>query len=600
MRGWVLARRGKIVPRDYQVEAAKWAIERRRAVVCMPTGTGKTVVAGLWIKHLLEKGLARKILFLEPTRFLVEQAAKFLREKMGLDARPLHGSLPGPARREAWSARIVVATPEIIVAEWDEFSRHVFDALVVDECHHTSGQDPYVTVVRGADYQYRLGLTALVPRSRRREIEESIGEIRCWGWDNPSIAPYIPEWALEVYEAPLNRWEKRLYEELENRWARATGRDKVLLGNAIRWLARDGALALRDTAAKKNKLSSLLQPLHSLLWAEGVRPAHKLPALQRILLDHEGFSKAIVFIDRVVVAEYVAQRLGDYNPVLLLGRRRADPRRVLEAARRPETRLIISTSAGEEGIDLPEADLVVSWSNTASPLRFVQRLGRILRATRRHRGGGGGGAQKYAVFIATPDTIDVDSLLDGLYEAEKAGVYVSIEPEVVEYLSQLSKRRRVLEVLYERPMPPDMAAQALGAPRERVEAALRWLARRGYVAYIYTHLGKTYGPSDRVDLFYKYYPDYLAPSPTVKATITARLPGGEEKTARNASYHRALRWLEKLLDRHGALEGVRAAVFLEERGLIVQKNRFYAYRVASRELVKLVADNAYSPRALED
>ncbi len=581
-------------PRPYQLEAAKWALSKGRAVVCMPTGTGKTLVAALWAKELLDKGVARKVLFLEPTRFLVEQAARFLREKAGLDAAPLHGSLPGPAKRAAWRARIVVATPEIIVAEWDDFARQSFDALVVDECHHTTGQDPYRVVVERHYFRYRLGLTALVPRSRRREIEDLIGEIRCWSWDDPALSKYIPEWAAEVYEAPLNSVEEELYQALERLWEEKHGRERVVVGNAIRWYVRDGALALRETLEKKTAslLPRLLEPLTSLIYHERVRPAHKLGTLIRALRDHEGFEKAILFIDRVVVAEYVARRLGEYNPVLLLGRRRVDPGKALEEARREETRLIVSTSAGEEGVDLPEADLLVVWSNTASPLRFVQRLGRVLRAARAEK------RQKHVVFIVTPETVDVDSLLDGLAGAEKAGVYIPVDPGIVAYLSALSKRRRVLDILYERPLPPDMAAQALGSPVERVIDALDWLSRRGYALYIYTALGKVYGPSDAVALFYKYYSDYLRPSMGVRATIRVELAGGKTRTYRDRGYTEALQALTGLVEKHGAVERTRITVFYAEKGVIRQKNRYYGFPLTAREHVRLVLDNAYCPEAL--
>ena len=578
-------------PRDYQVEAYKWALAKKRAVVCMPTGTGKTLVAGLWIKELVQRGLARKVLLLEPTRFLVEQTARFLRAKVGLDARPLHGSLPVVLRSRAWEARVVVATPEVIVSEWSRFTREGFDALVVDECHHTTGQDPYKVVVRNYDFKYRLGLTALVPRSRKSEVESYIGEVRCWDWTHPSIAKYMPQWAAEIYEAPFNSVERRLYESMEALWEELHGAERALLGNAIRWYARDGAAALRETLSRSARLRRLLGDLADLAFDPGVRDLHKLGVLTRILEDHEGFNKAIVFVDRVVVADLIHRSLPGYRTSLILGRRRVEPRRALEMARRSDTRVVIASSAGEEGIDLPEVDLLVLWSNTASPLRFVQRLGRLLRPKR-------GGGQKYVAFIVTPDTVDVDSLIDGIVEAGRAGVYVPVEASTVRYLVEISRRRKVLDVLYERPMTVDLIAQALQARNTgRIEAWLRWLGNRGYVAYIYTPYGRVYFLPAQIDQLYKHYTSSLTPKPNVKATITPLCDKAKPKPVKYADYERALNHLTRTLEKCGGLKAVRASVLSHARGLVRMRNLSYNYLVTDNRLVKVIVDNIYSDPA---
>ncbi len=580
----------RIRPRDYQVEAAEWALREERAVVCMPTGTGKTVVAGLWITRLLESGRARRVLVLEPTRFMVEQAAWFLREKMGLDAWPVHGGLPKGLRRLGLErGRVVVATPEIVVAEWDRFSKAGFDAVVVDECHHTSGLDSYRVVMERLPVKYRLGLTAFLPPSRLGMVRRLIGRERCWGWEHPGLRRYIPAWVAEVYEAPLNEAETRLYRELEALWDRLRGRERVLVGNALRWLARDGAIALRESYENSRLLRRLLEPVEPLLYSPEVRPAHKLPALQRALADHEGYGKAIVFVERVAVARLIADTLGE-ETVLILGRGRVDPAMALARARDPATRVIVSTSAGEEGIDLPEADLVVFWSHTASPLRFVQRLGRMLRATEEARW-----RQKYAVYLATPDTVDMDSLIDGLLMAEKHGIHVGLSSQVLERLLGLSRRRRILELLEETPAPADIIARALEAPLERIEAGLQWLLRNGYAVYIYTPIGRIYAAQSSIGKLYDRYRESLTPKPGVEATINVETSGGERPRRIRGPYNKTLPRLEAVLDKHGPITRITYTVIAPSgRGMLEMKRYTYNYLVDTPDKLRLTADNAYS------
>ena len=58
--------------RPYQKKALKLALESEGVVICLPTGTGKTLVGCAWVCELLNRGLAHRVLVLEPSRFLVE------------------------------------------------------------------------------------------------------------------------------------------------------------------------------------------------------------------------------------------------------------------------------------------------------------------------------------------------------------------------------------------------------------------------------------------------------------------------------------------------------------------------------------------------
>jgi len=77
-----LLKEGVIERRMYQVAIAEESAKDSLMVV-LPTGMGKTSVAVLVMLERLAKG---KILFLAPTRPLVEQHSTFLKEVLNLDA----------------------------------------------------------------------------------------------------------------------------------------------------------------------------------------------------------------------------------------------------------------------------------------------------------------------------------------------------------------------------------------------------------------------------------------------------------------------------------------------------------------------------------
>ncbi len=579
-------------PREYQVEAYKWALSKKKAVVCMPTGTGKTLVAALWINKLMQTGKARKILVLEPTRFMVEQTSRFLRSQ-GIEASPLHGSLPSSLKERALKSKVIVATPEILLGEYGRILDTI-EAVVVDECHHTTGKDAYLIVMNKLNTQYSLGLSAFIPRSRHRFIEKYIGEIRCWSWSDPRISKFIPEWYGEIYEAELNSRERELYNLIEHLWETSHGSNRALLGNALRWLARDGALSLWETLEKPNsRLRKLLGEYKDLIYSPSIRPAHKAEALIRILTDYEGeYSKAIIFVERIVIAHYINELLSDYRPVMILGRRRVDPYQAIRRAKEPSTRIIISTSAGEEGIDLPEADLLIIWSNIASPLRFIQRLGRILRPVKK------GKKTKYAVFIATPETVDVDSLIDGLLLAEKAGIKLGIDMETMKYLIELSRKRKIIELVEKEPMPADIIAKFLNSPLDRIRTHLKWLERHGLVAYIYTPYGKIYFTEKTLGKLLEKYHDYIKPSKDIQATITIYSTRGKY-TLRGSYSHiisRALKIMEK--DSITRIQAsVQVPIIDRKRGLpymIRMINVGYSFQITDRSMLEIIVGNIFS------
>ncbi len=181
----------------------------------MPTGSGKTLIAAIWSKELLKRGIVKKIIVLEPTRILVEQAARFLAWVRGVPTLAIHGEIPKPRRRMLWrKARIAVATPETALSDIEVVEQEGFDGLVVDECHHTTGKDAYAVFVRRKSFKRRLGLSAYIPRSRVPEIEKYIGVIRVWSWRDERIKKYVPPWIGEIYEAELNSFEKKFSKHL--------------------------------------------------------------------------------------------------------------------------------------------------------------------------------------------------------------------------------------------------------------------------------------------------------------------------------------------------------------------------------------------------
>ena len=159
-----LIKPGTVEQRDYQTNIAAAAM-RESTLVVLPTGMGKTIVALIVIADTL---LAKtgKILFMAPTKPLVEQHSSFLKLHL-LRYEPLMftGEVAPGERKELWEdARLVVSTPQVIENDINDgrIDLDDVDLIVFDEAHRATGDYAYVSI--GKKYsesrKLALGMTA--------------------------------------------------------------------------------------------------------------------------------------------------------------------------------------------------------------------------------------------------------------------------------------------------------------------------------------------------------------------------------------------------------------------------------------------------------
>jgi len=173
-------RRGLIEARDYQLNIAR-AAARFSTLVVLPTGLGKTVIALFVIAEVLEKKPAdRKVLFLAPTKPLVEQHASFLRETL-VDPGGVvvfTGEVKPEKRGVLWEEnRIICSTPQVIVNDIlaGRISLDSVALVVFDEAHRAVGDYAYVFI--GEEYQKVPGGLVLAMTASPGSSVEKIMEV---------------------------------------------------------------------------------------------------------------------------------------------------------------------------------------------------------------------------------------------------------------------------------------------------------------------------------------------------------------------------------------------------------------------------------------
>ena len=124
--------------RPYQGEAMQaldhaGELGKRRFLIELPTGTGKTDLICLYLKRLIQAGRAERILFLTDREQLAKQALEALQDILSNQ----YGSYwlrPGMIRQEQ---QITVCLLQTMISRYTEFTSGYFDVVIADECHRS-------------------------------------------------------------------------------------------------------------------------------------------------------------------------------------------------------------------------------------------------------------------------------------------------------------------------------------------------------------------------------------------------------------------------------------------------------------------------------
>jgi len=347
-------------PRAYQLSALEsWKTSGYRAVIALPTGSGKTFVAALAIARL-----RRPALICAPTIDLMQQWASSLERWF---RRPI-GMLGGGAHEVA---DITVSTYDSAVLQM-EFIGNRFGLLVCDECHHLPGPVNALAAVQCLA-PYRLGLTATpeLDDEHRQLLFELLGplcaQIHIDELAGSVLAPYRTETLslqLEPDEAEAYQRERACYTD----FVRQQGIDFRSPNGWRTFLIRCAA----NGAAGRRAFAAFLAQRDL---SRGGR--NKLRTVWELLVRHAD-ERILIF----TAANAQAYRIGRSFalPVLTHHTRPAERKAMLDHFRSGVFPALVTSKVLNEGVDVPQANIGIVVSGSSTIREHVQRLGRILRA----------------------------------------------------------------------------------------------------------------------------------------------------------------------------------------------------------------------------
>ena len=348
------------VPRPYQREALdRWERAGRRGVVVLPTGAGKTLVALMAIDAVRQHTLV-----VVPTLDLLEQWRRVLIEQLG--APPEHVGTFGGGKQEI--APLTVMTYDSAAIHTRELNR--FGLLIFDEVHHLPAPS-YRRAAEGAMAPNRLGLSATPDRDDGKEADLArlVGPtvfIRTPDELRTHLATYREE-RIDVSLSPdeLASYEqaRAIYKDfIRRRRLRITSPEDFQ-----RWVIWPSA---NDPEARTAMLA------HRAARQLSFNAAGKIATLCELLARHAS-DRVIVFAEFNRVVDEVRREL--LIPSITHRTPAAERQAVLERFRSGRYSKIVTGRVLNEGVDVPDANVAIVLSGTATKREYVQRLGRVLR-----------------------------------------------------------------------------------------------------------------------------------------------------------------------------------------------------------------------------
>jgi len=346
--------------RDYQDEYVEKAYSKKAAVLANPAGSGKTVTSiGLMAK------VDSPTLILVPQRNLVGQWKREILDKTTLTEDQI-GEYHGDTKE---MNDVTIATYHM-AGEKTEIFRDEWGLIIFDEVHHIPSQ--LFRKTASLQSTRRIGLSASPVRedSKERDIFALIGQEIGSDWARFFAEGHVVKPEVEIQ---LVDWESDHY---RHRYEEASGIKKAII-------------------ASKNP--------------------RKHRNFEEILDKHEG-DKTIIFCDWLDQGEELSE---EYDIPFISGETDFEDREdYFEKFRNDELTTVIVSRIGDEGLDLPDAEIGIIMSGQGGSRRqATQRAGRVMRPF--------GDAQVY--MIATRGSNEEDFVKQQVELLKEKGVPVTVK-----------------------------------------------------------------------------------------------------------------------------------------------------------------------------
>lgn len=337
----------EIKPRKYQQDVindalSKYKEGKSKLLIEMATGLGKTYTIAYLIKHLIQIDDRRpKVLFLAHQVEILLQSVTSFKNVLGIGNYSFSACFSGS---EPENTDFVFASFDTLYGQINSLTREAFDFVIVDEAHHTPART-YAEVVTLFKPKLLVGLTATPYRADNKDV------IGFFGGADGHIGKFDLVWALKHGKLAFPKYMV-LLDDLDQDKI-----DQLESGLSISDLDKRLFLHKKDQEVVK--------------------------IIEKTVLEQKIDSvKGIIFCRNI---QHMRHLLGFFE----LGTATLVHSKMLDQERRENIRnfregdfkFILVCDLFNEGIDIPETNILIFMRYTGSRTIWLQQLGRGLRKT---------------------------------------------------------------------------------------------------------------------------------------------------------------------------------------------------------------------------
>ena len=395
-----------ITDRYYQKMAIKAVCEhyntkRRKGLLVMATGTGKTRVAISLVDVLKRNDWVKNVLFLADRTSLVKQAHKNFVKLMPNETTTV---LNDSGERDM-NARITFSTYQTMInfIDTDEktFSVGRFDLIIIDEAHRS------IFGKYGAIFNYfdamLIGLTA----TPRNEVDKSTYDIFEMEQGAPNYAYELEDAVSDGYLVNYTGFKRGSVILKEGiKYSNLTEEEKEQMEQIWEYEQAKKALDVYPMLAAEEGFKYGDKYVRDINNNEIFTYIHNLDTIDKVLQDlmenglkvqsGERIGKTIIFAYRHAHAELIVKRFYELYPeygadfCVLIDNQVTYAQDLIDRFEKRDAapQIAVSVDMLDTGIDVPDVLNLVFFKPVKSKIKFMQMIGRGTRLTRciRHRG----------------------------------------------------------------------------------------------------------------------------------------------------------------------------------------------------------------------
>lgn len=336
----------EIKPRQYQETVIQESLDKfnsgkSRLLLEMATGLGKTYTVAHLIKQILKQGKVKRVLFLAHQVEILLQSVTAFKNVLGIGTYSFSACFGGADPEET---DFVFGSFDTLFTKISTLEKEKFDVVIVDEAHHTPAVT-YAAVVEHFHPKLLVGLTATPFREDSKDV------LAFFGGSAGHVGKYDLAWALRHNKLAFPKYLVLLDDLDQSRI------EQLRVGMSISDLDKQLFLHKKD----EEVVRIIEKTVHD----------KAIPNPKGIV-----FCRSIKHINHLIQffpagsATFVHSKMTDQQ-------RWQNIRDFREGA----YRYILVRDLFNEGVDIPETNLLVFMRYTGSHTVWLQQLGRGLRKT---------------------------------------------------------------------------------------------------------------------------------------------------------------------------------------------------------------------------